>query len=94
MVFIIKRPLFKKQWGKNPVAVNQENENRKVMISLKQFESVTNYCEKVTCRHQTMAQFFGEATDKCGDRCDGCTIGKQVGRELDCLGRIGQACKN
>jgi len=89
----MKRPLFRKQWGHNPVAVNQANENKKVMIALKQFESVSNYCEEVKCRHETMAKHFGETeTEKCGDRCDGCTIGKQVSRELDCLGKVG-SCK-
>ena len=69
--------------------VNQEAENRKVMIQLKQFESVGNYCEEVTCRHKSMAKAFGEVTDKCGDRCDACTKPKQLNRELDCLVKVG-----
>lgn len=87
----MKRPLFRKNRNRfgQAIAVNQEHENRKVQIQLKQFESVSNYCENVTCRHQTMAKFFGETIEKCGDRCDGCTIGKQVNRELDCLGKVG-----
>ena len=91
IVFIIKKPLFRKQWGrnKNSPPVNQEAENRKVMIQLKQFEAVGNYCEDIQCRHKAMAKAFGETTEKCGDRCDACTKPSQLNRELDCLGKVG-----
>lgn len=80
----MKKPLFRKQrFGAPQIAVNQEAENRKVMMQLKQFESVTNYCEQVKCRHQTIAKHFGDQTAICKDRCDACTIGKQVSR--NCL---------
>ena len=86
MLFIMKRPLFRKR---QQVGVNQEAENKKVMKQLKQFDSVTSYCETVACRHQAIAKHFGENTEKCTDRCDACTIGKQVSRELNCLGQVG-----
>merc|ERR1711892_89186 len=92
MVFIIKRPLFRKQWQKRgqPVkAVNQDAENKKVYCQLAQFEQVAKFCEDVECRHKVIARAFGEDIEKCGDRCDACTKPTQLNRELDCLGRVG-----
>ena len=92
MVFIIKKPLFRKQWQKRgqPVkAVNQEAENKKVYVQLAQFEQVAKFCEDVECRHKVIARAFGEDIEKCGDRCDACTKPAQLNRELDCLGQVG-----
>ncbi|CBY15192.1 unnamed protein product [Oikopleura dioica] len=70
----------------------QQQNKKKVMIQLRQFESVTKYCEATDCRHRTMAKFFGENTDDCKTNCDGCTNKVQVARELDCMGKVG-SCK-
>ena len=86
MVFIIKRPLFRKF---NKVPINQDAENKKVMVQLKQFETVSKYCEEIECRHKVIAKAFGEVTEPCGNRCDACTKPKQLNRELDCLGKVG-----
>lgn len=86
MIFIIKRPLFRKF---NKVPINQDAENKKVMVQLKQFETVSKYCEEIECRHKVIAKAFGEITEPCGNRCDACTKPKQLNRELDCLGKVG-----
>ena len=70
-------------------AVNQEAENRKVHIQLKQFEQVEKFCEEVDCRHKVIARAFGETIEKCKTRCDACTKPAQVSRELDCLSQVG-----
>lgn len=89
LIFIIKKPLFRKRVDQPG---NAEANKNKIMVQLKQFESVTNYCEAVDCRHMRMAKFFGEKTEKCETNCDGCTNKAQLGRELDCMGKVG-SCK-
>jgi ATP-dependent DNA helicase Q5 len=88
LIFIIKKPLM---WKKKDIG-NAEQNKKKVMIQLRQFESVTKYCEGTDCRHKTMAKFFGENTEDCKTNCDGCTNKAQVSRELDCMGKVG-SCK-
>ncbi|XP_063394808.1 ATP-dependent DNA helicase Q5-like [Cydia fagiglandana] len=49
----------------------------------KSFEIMVNYCEQIRCRHKTFADFFGEESPKCVDRCDVCADERAVRRALD-----------
>ena len=47
--------------------------NRKVNNELQQFEEMVNYCKnKYRCRHQMIAEAFGETTGRCRNKCDIC----------------------
>ena len=43
----------------------------------RQIRAMYNWAERVSCRHQTMARYFGEEMDRCHTSCDICT-----GRDL------------
>jgi len=43
----------------------------------RQIRAMYNWAERVSCRHQTIARYFGEEMDRCHTSCDICT-----GRDL------------
>ncbi|XP_041988091.1 ATP-dependent DNA helicase Q5-like [Aricia agestis] len=49
----------------------------------KSFEIMVKYCEDVRCRHKTFADYFGDETPRCVDRCDACADERGVRRALE-----------
>eukprot|EP00045_Choanoeca_perplexa_P016747 m.229874 g.229874 ORF g.229874 m.229874 type:complete len:772 (+) comp17348_c0_seq9:51-2366(+) len=48
-------------------------------------DAVKNYCELVKCRHQSIAQYFGDRISPCQSRCDVCVIPDAVANALQRL---------
>ncbi|CAB3223493.1 unnamed protein product [Arctia plantaginis] len=64
------------------VAKTPEQKNRN-KVAYKSFSIMVRYCEEVKCRHKTFAEYFGEETPRCIDRCDVCADERNVRRALD-----------
>ncbi|CAG9785697.1 unnamed protein product [Diatraea saccharalis] len=60
-----------------------EEQKKRCKNNYKSFEMMVKYCESIKCRHRTFAEFFGEESPKCGDRCDVCADERGVRRALE-----------
>uniref|UniRef100_A0A1B0DF19 DNA 3'-5' helicase n=1 Tax=Phlebotomus papatasi TaxID=29031 RepID=A0A1B0DF19_PHLPP len=81
---------------KQDIAKSRTDESAdKAKQNLKNFEKMVKYCETVECRHKFFADYFGDETPVCINRCDVCKNPKQSASALEkfhslsSTGRIG-----
>ncbi|XP_065200983.1 ATP-dependent DNA helicase Q5-like [Planococcus citri] len=74
------RLYYSKQSKKSLSFLLQQEVNRvpkekqeKAKSALLDFEKMVQYCESVKCRHASIADFFGDETPDCRNRCDVCS---------------------
>ncbi|KAH8259765.1 hypothetical protein KR026_010062 [Drosophila bipectinata] len=56
--------------------------------ALKQFEKITEFCERTTCRHKLFSDFFGDPTPQCNGQCDVCKRPKKAEKALEMFHRL------
>ncbi|KAH8294415.1 hypothetical protein KR054_012499 [Drosophila jambulina] len=56
--------------------------------ALKQFEKITEFCERTTCRHKLFSDFFGDPAPDCNGQCDVCRRPKKAEKALEMFHRL------
>ncbi|KAH8351483.1 hypothetical protein KR059_003516 [Drosophila kikkawai] len=56
--------------------------------ALKQFEKITEFCERTTCRHKLFSDFFGDPAPDCSGQCDVCRRPKKAEKALEMFHRL------
>lgn len=56
--------------------------------AIKQFEKITEFCERTTCRHKLFSDFFGDPTPDCSGQCDVCKRPKKAEKALEMFHRL------
>ncbi|EDX10448.1 GD12613 [Drosophila simulans] len=56
--------------------------------AIKQFEKITEFCERTTCRHKLFSDFFGDPTPDCNGQCDVCKRPKKAEKALEMFHRL------
>ncbi|XP_016994471.2 ATP-dependent DNA helicase Q5 [Drosophila takahashii] len=56
--------------------------------AIKQFEKITEFCERITCRHKLFSDFFGDPAPDCNNQCDVCKRPKKVEKALEMFHRL------
>ncbi|KAH8264904.1 hypothetical protein KR038_007156 [Drosophila bunnanda] len=56
--------------------------------AIKQFEKITEFCERTTCRHKLFSDFFGDPAPDCSGQCDVCRRPKKAEKALEMFHRL------
>ncbi|XP_017123029.1 ATP-dependent DNA helicase Q5 [Drosophila elegans] len=56
--------------------------------ALKQFEKITEFCERTSCRHKLFSDFFGDPAPDCNGQCDVCKRPKKAEKALEMFHRL------
>ncbi|KAH8379783.1 hypothetical protein KR009_007233 [Drosophila setifemur] len=56
--------------------------------ALKQFEKISEFCERTSCRHRLFADFFGDPAPDCNGQCDVCKRPKKAEKALEMFHRL------
>ncbi|XP_001353701.3 ATP-dependent DNA helicase Q5 [Drosophila pseudoobscura] len=56
--------------------------------ALKQFEKISEFCERTSCRHKLFADFFGDPAPPCNGQCDVCKRPKNAEKALEMFHRL------
>ncbi|XP_026832447.1 ATP-dependent DNA helicase Q5 isoform X2 [Drosophila erecta] len=56
--------------------------------AIKQFEKITEFCERTTCRHKLFSDFFGDPPPDCNGQCDVCKRPKKAEKTLEMFHRL------
>ncbi|EDW94508.1 ATP-dependent DNA helicase Q5 [Drosophila yakuba] len=56
--------------------------------AVKQFEKITEFCERTTCRHKLFSDFFGDPAPDCNGQCDVCKRPKKAEKALEMFHRL------
>uniref|UniRef100_A0A4X2L1T9 ATP-dependent DNA helicase n=1 Tax=Vombatus ursinus TaxID=29139 RepID=A0A4X2L1T9_VOMUR len=75
--FLIKKEISKLQEKRG----NKDSDK----ASMTAFEALVDFCEKLGCRHATIARYFGDAPPPCSKGCDHCKSPGTVRKQLDAL---------
>ncbi|XP_009896246.2 ATP-dependent DNA helicase Q5 isoform X2 [Dryobates pubescens] len=76
--FLIKKELSNIQEKKGTL----KESDKAVMTA---FDALVNFCEQLGCRHNAIAQFFGDVSPPCNKGCDYCKNPGAVKRQLESL---------
>uniref|UniRef100_A0A6P4E7I1 ATP-dependent DNA helicase Q5 n=1 Tax=Drosophila rhopaloa TaxID=1041015 RepID=A0A6P4E7I1_DRORH len=56
--------------------------------AIKQFEKITEFCERTSCRHKLFSDFFGDPAPDCNGQCDVCKRPKKAEKALEMFHRL------